>query len=81
VLQCACQVRGNVWEFVYSPHGVELCLTAAARSCLKEMVYYYYICTLSAYQKRPSDPSINGCEPPCGCWELNSGSQKSRQCS
>jgi hypothetical protein len=22
---------------------------------------------------RASDPTTNGCEPPCGCWELNSG--------
>ena len=26
-----------------------------------------------ACQKRASDPIIDGCEPPCGCWELNSG--------
>ena len=24
-------------------------------------------------QKRAPDPIIDGCEPPCGCWELNSG--------
>ena len=23
-------------------------------------------------QKRASDPIIDGCEPPWGCWELNS---------
>ena len=23
-------------------------------------------------QKRASDPTIDGCEPPCDCWELNS---------
>ena len=36
-----------------------------------------YICALSphspACQKRASDPIIDGCEPPCGCWELKSG--------
>jgi len=26
-----------------------------------------------AGQKRASDPTTDGCEPPCGCWELNSG--------
>jgi hypothetical protein len=26
-----------------------------------------------AYQQRASDPIADGCEPPCGCWELNSG--------
>jgi hypothetical protein len=24
-------------------------------------------------QQRKSDPITDGCEPPCGCWELNSG--------
>ena len=26
-----------------------------------------------ACQKRPSDPITDGCEPPRGCWEVNSG--------
>jgi hypothetical protein len=25
------------------------------------------------HQKRASDPTTDGCEPPCGRWELNSG--------
>ena len=25
------------------------------------------------HQKRASDPITDGCEPPCGCWEMNSG--------
>jgi len=29
--------------------------------------------SLHAHQKRTSDPITDGCEPPCGCWELNSG--------
>jgi hypothetical protein len=28
---------------------------------------------IHASQKRASDPFIDGCEPPCGYWELNSG--------
>ena len=28
---------------------------------------------LPAGQKRASDFISDGCEPPCGCWELNSG--------
>ena len=28
---------------------------------------------LETHQKRASDPTTDGCEPPCGCWELNSG--------
>jgi hypothetical protein len=27
---------------------------------------------LQTHQKRASDPITDGCEPPCGCWELNS---------
>ncbi|NP_001233663.1 uncharacterized protein LOC100689233 [Cricetulus griseus] len=28
---------------------------------------------ISAHQKRAPDLITDGCEPPCGCWELNSG--------
>jgi hypothetical protein len=28
---------------------------------------------LQTHQKRASDPITDGREPPCGCWELNSG--------
>ena len=28
---------------------------------------------MPADQKRAPDPITDGCEPPCGCWELNSG--------
>ena len=27
---------------------------------------------LQTHQKRSSGPTTDGCEPPCGCWELNS---------
>jgi hypothetical protein len=37
------------------------------------MSEYNYSC-LQTHQKRASDPITDGCEPPCGCWELNSGS-------
>jgi hypothetical protein len=33
---------------------------------------YYYSC-LQIHQKRASDLIMGGCEPPCGCWDLNSG--------
>ena len=29
---------------------------------------------MSAHQKRAPDLIIDGHEPPCGCWELHSGS-------
>jgi hypothetical protein len=25
------------------------------------------------HQKKASDLVVDGCEPPCGCWDLNSG--------
>jgi hypothetical protein len=44
-------------------------------------VYEFCIC-LQTHQKRASDPIRDSCEPPCGCWELNSGPlEKSSQCS
>ena len=30
------------------------------------------VCT-PVCQKKASVPSRGGCEPPCGCWDLNSG--------
>ena len=29
--------------------------------------------SLSAHQKRALDPSIDGYEPPCGCWGIELG--------
>jgi hypothetical protein len=38
------------------------------------MYVFMYVChCLQTHQKRASDPITDGCEPPCGCWELNSG--------
>ncbi|KAM7331959.1 hypothetical protein ACRRTK_008667 [Alexandromys fortis] len=34
---------------------------------------YEYSAYTPACQKRTSDPIVDGHEPPCGCWELNSG--------
>ena len=40
-------------------------------------MYFMYLCALSsrssASQKRAPDLIIDGCEPPCGFWKLNSG--------
>jgi hypothetical protein len=35
----------------------------------------FIICkySLQTYQKRVLDLITDGCEPPCGCWDLNSG--------
>jgi hypothetical protein len=37
-------------------------------------IYLFIICKYTvAVQKRESDLVTDGCEPPCGCWDLNSG--------
>jgi hypothetical protein len=36
-------------------------------------IYLYTVAVFSQHQKRASDPVTDGCEPPCGCWEVNSG--------
>jgi len=34
---------------------------------------WVHCCWLQTDQKRASDSITDGCEPSCGCWELNSG--------
>ena len=41
-------------------------------------LFIYYVCSVlpacvPACEKRAPNLIIDGCEPPCGCWELNSG--------
>ena len=38
-------------------------------------VYQYAVAVLT-HQKATMDPITDGYEPPCGCWELNSGPQE-----
>jgi hypothetical protein len=52
-------------------------------SFFKRFIYYYTLynnffiivhCScLQTHQKRASDLIPGGCEPPCGCWDLNLG--------
>jgi hypothetical protein len=43
-------------------------------------IYYYkYTVAVQTHQKRASDLITDGCEPPCGCWDLNSGPQEEEQ--
>jgi hypothetical protein len=39
------------------------------------LIYHYnkYTVAVFRHQKRASDFITGGCEPPCGCWDLNSG--------
>jgi hypothetical protein len=41
----------------------------------KGFIYLFYICKCrhQTHQKKVLDLITDGCEPPCGCWELNSG--------
>jgi hypothetical protein len=40
-------------------------------------IYLFHLCEYTVvvfkHQNRALDPIIDGCEPPCGSWELNSG--------
>jgi hypothetical protein len=36
-------------------------------------MYYIHCSCLQTHQKRASDLITDGCEPSCGCWDLNSG--------
>jgi len=40
---------------------------------LKDLFILVHCSCLQTHQKRASDPITDGCEPPCGCWYLNSG--------
>jgi hypothetical protein len=35
--------------------------------------FYSYKYTVAIFRPTRLDPFMDGCEPPCGCWELNSG--------
>jgi hypothetical protein len=56
---------------------VGLACSGPARSGLK--IYLLYLSThihcscLQTHQKRASDFITDGCELPCGCWDLNTG--------
>jgi hypothetical protein len=40
--------------------------------CLFTVIHKYTVAVFR-HQKRASDLITGGCEPPCGCWDLNSG--------
>jgi hypothetical protein len=37
------------------------------------LILYIHCCYFQTHQKRALDPITDSCEPPCGCWKLNSG--------
>ena len=58
-------VRARASQSTHGDQGITFFLRFI--SCM----WVHYSCLLT-HQKRASDPVTDGCEPPCGCWELNS---------
>jgi hypothetical protein len=68
-------------------HSISVCMYVM-HICTMHVHIYMYICYLfnvceytiapflQTHLKGASDPITDGCEPPCGCWELNSGPLK-----
>jgi hypothetical protein len=63
---------------------VQLCVYTYVHICVKvrdqcryllqsDFFIWVHCCCLQTHKKRALDPITDGCEPPCGCWELNSG--------
>jgi hypothetical protein len=44
--------------------------------CIVFFFFFKDTVTVFRPQKRAFDPITDGCEPSCGCWELNSGLQE-----
>ena len=63
----------------FSSSGIECCSAQVLGHWIFLKIYlltlyiWLYCSCLQTHQKRASDPTTGGCEPPCGCWELNSG--------
>jgi hypothetical protein len=50
-----------------------MCVRACQVIYLLILCIFVHCSCFQTYQRRASDPITDGCEPPCGCWELNSG--------
>ena len=78
-----CEPSCGCWELYLGPLLTPVDPACSIQSCslspcslrTKDLFYYYkwvHYCCLQTHQKRVSDLIISGCEPPCGCWDLNS---------
>jgi hypothetical protein len=69
-------IRNGIWYTLLGVWRQRVYLHIINKSL--KSIYLMYMSALSpwtsACQKRASDPITDGCEPSCGCWELNSGS-------
>lgn len=54
------------WRFCLSYLHLE-------KSRVLHLYFFFQRFIYLIYMKRASDPSLDGCELPCSCWELNSG--------
>jgi hypothetical protein len=67
---------GPLFAPVGPSHSGRPCLLSPYLLCPKDLFYYYtsvHCSCLQTHQKTVSDLITGGCEPPCGCWDLNSG--------
>jgi hypothetical protein len=54
-----------------SPHPANMSDLKKKKNRL--IIHKYTVAVFRQHQKRASDLITDGCEPPCGCWDLNSG--------
>jgi hypothetical protein len=66
-------VRHRAFLFTYILHANHNPALPLFLKALFIHLVYEYTVAVFRHQKRASDPISDGCEPPCGCWELNSG--------
>jgi hypothetical protein len=50
----------------------DLCSLWSTPLALDQRFIIIHCSCLQTHQQRASDLITNGCEPPCGCWDLNS---------
>jgi len=68
-------VKRSTTELNPQPPGCFV-LMCVLPNIFQRFIYFMYVSSLSlsqTHQKRASDLITDGCEPPRGCWELNSG--------
>ena len=72
-----CEPSCGCWELNSGPL-LSLSLLTPAQRLIDWLIYYMWVhcCCLQTDQKRALDPITDVCEPPCGCWDLNSGPLK-----
>ena len=73
-----CEPPCGCWELNSGPleeQAMLLTTEPSLQPCLLlfKKIFIYYVYNIPEGQKRAPDLITDGCEPPCGCWELNSG--------